>query len=297
MPQRMAGPGVPLPAPQLLFPGSLLGAPVTAPTFEVGLAAGQALIVPAGTWMASWPAVCMLQWLDGWCTGEWINFNAVYPINSSSTSGAAGVNSGIAAQGYEFFQSDGVNIRIANLSGSAWGATVSAAGTLYVQSTTTVTAGTGNSTWMPVVGGALGTFTVVTGGAGYSMPPIVLIAKPPSPGVPATALAAISAGAVTSITIQDPGAGYLTPPPVTIIPNPFDPNFLSGAITANAAATVALTGAGTLTAVLLQNFGQSLSAAPTLTVNGAGSAATVVTAPSTIIAPIFARVILMQMPG
>jgi hypothetical protein len=297
MPQRMAGPGVSLPAPQLLFPASLVGAPVTAPTYEVGLAAGQALIVPAGCWIASWPSTCMLQWLDGWVTGEWINFNAVYPINSSSTTGAAGVNAGVSAQGYEYFQSDGVNVRIANLTGSAFGATVSAAGTLYVQATTTVTAGTGNSTWMPVVGGALGTFTVTAGGAGYSMPPIVLIARPPSPGVPATAQAVLTAGVVTSITIQDAGAGYLTPPVVTIIPNQFDPNYLSGAITANATATVALTGAGTLTAVLLQNFGQSLAAAPTLTVNGAGSAATVVTAPSTFLAQAFARVILTQMPG
>jgi hypothetical protein len=48
--------------------------------------------------------------------------------------------------------------------------------------------------------------------------------------------------------------------------------------------TVALTGAGTITGLLLVSGGQLLTTAPTLTVNGVGSAATATTSPATVVA-------------
>jgi hypothetical protein len=238
----------------------------------------------------------MLQWYDGNVSGEWINFNAVNSIGGTTT-GSAGVNSGTTGTGFEFFISDGVNFRIANLSGAAWAALVTAAGSGYVQATTTATAGTGNSTWTPIVGGSLGTFTVGTAGSGYTIPPLVLLPAPPAPGVAATAYATLSTGTVSAITIDIAGAGYLTAPPVTIIPSPWDPAFLAGSIKP-AAATVALAGSGTVTAVLLNNFGQPLGAGPTITINGAGTSATVATVPASgsWVAAATARVFLQQMP-
>ena len=121
------------------------------------------------------------------------------------------------------------------------------------------------------------------GGKGYTIPPLVLIPDPPTPGVAATAVAVISGGTVTSITVVNPGAGYLVAPTPTLLPCQTDPAFLAGSIT-NATATLTLTGAGTLTAVLLGNFGGPLTSAPTLTVAGVGTTGTVTTIPATVVA-------------
>jgi hypothetical protein len=68
-----------------------------------------------------------------------------------------------------------------------------------------------------------------------------------------------------------------------IIPDSTDPAYLAGSIV-NATATVVLTGSGTLTGLLLKNFGQPLTTAPTLTVNGVGTSATATTNPATVVA-------------
>ncbi len=264
--QNIAGPGLPLPQPQFPYPVTEGVNAYRPPSNKFSLSPAQTFVIPAGSWVVqSTGTISSVQYNDP-IRQEWANY-----IGPGAVLNALVV-------------SDGVNWRVNNLSDSAYGGLVSAAGTLSVQSSTTVTAGTGNSTWQPIVGGALGTFTVVTAGAGYTEPPLVLIPPPPSPGIAATATAAISSGTVSSITIRTAGAGYLVAPPVTILPVQNDPAYLSGAITSNATATVALTGAGTITGLLLVNFGQLLTTAPTLTVNGAGSAATVTTNPATVVA-------------
>lgn len=260
--QLIAGPGLLLPPPQALYPANLFNSPFTAPCNQVSLGPGKTLTIPAGSWIVMWGAHTVPQWKDP-VSGEWKELAAA------------------AAGGSMNIQSDGFNYRIANVTDTAIGGIVTAAGTGYVQASTTVTAGTGNSTWQPIVGGALGTFTVVSGGSGYSMPPTVFIPAPPSPGVQATATATLSGGAVNAVTIAQAGAGYLVAPPVLLIPDPTDPGL--GSIV-NATATVALTGAGTVTALLLVNFGEPLTTAPTLTVNGVGSSATATTNPATVTA-------------
>lgn len=279
MPQILNGPGVGLPLPQQLYPAiALNSAPLTPPSNQFDLKPAATFVLPAGRWIVSTTAtVCALQWLNP-ITQQWTNLAA--PAAFAMT-----------------IKSDGFNWRVANLSDSAFGGIVTAAGTGYAQATTTVTAGTGNSTWQPIVGGALGTFTVTAGGAGYSMPPNVFIPYPPYPGIAATATAAIGGGAVTSITIDQAGAGYLTAPTVFIRPNQFDPNYMNGSITSGATATVALTGAGTVTGLLLVNFGQPLTSAPTLTVNGAGSGATATTNPSSVVAAATAIITVQQDVG
>jgi hypothetical protein len=264
--QNIAGAGQLLPFAQAPYPVGEGGAPYRPPTNKISLSPAQSMLIPAGGWIVSATgAISALQYLDPF-RQEWVNY--VGP-------GAAFV---------ENVYSDGVSWRVNNLSDSAYGALITAAGSGYVQASTTVTAGTGNSTWQPIIGGALGTFTVVAGGAGYSMPPLVFIPAPPYPGIPATATAALTTGAVSAITIRTAGAGYLTAPPITILPVQNDPALLAGTITSQATATVALTGAGTLTGLLLVNFGQLLTTAPTLTVNGVGASATATTNPATVVA-------------
>ncbi len=264
--QNIAGPGLPLPQPQFPYPVSEGVIAYRPPSNKFSLSPAQTFVIPAGSWVVqATGTISAIQYLDP-IRQEWHNY-----VGPGSAFNASVV-------------SDGVNWRVNNLSDSAYGGLVSAAGTSYVQGSTTVTAGTGNSTWTPIVGGALGAFTVTASGGGYTEPPLVLIPPPPVPGIPATAVAVISSGTVSSITLVTAGAGYLTAPPVTLLPVQNDPAYLSGAITTNAAATVALTGAGTITGLLLTNFGGPLTTAPTLTVNGAGSAATVTTNPATVVA-------------
>ena len=180
--------------------------------------------------------------------------------------------------------SDGFNFRVRQQGLVAVGGTVSAAGSGYVQATTTITPSLGNSTWMPIIGGKVGAITIDAGGSNYSKPPLVFFDAPPSPGVPAIGVAALTSGAVSGITLtaSSPiipsatagGAGYLVAPNIAIVPDPFDPNIN---IITPARATCVLTGAGTLTGVLLLNSGQtvgSLGSGYTLTVTGAGTAAT-----------------------
>lgn len=259
--QNIAGPGQLLPPPQALYPVSVYNSPYIAPSNQVELGPGQWMYVPAGDWIAGGGVSTTVQWLNP-TSMQWTNFFAI------GTAWAQEI------------KSDGFNFRIANLTDTAFGAIITTPGTGYVQASTSVTPGTGNSTWVPVVGGALGAFTIVNGGSGYTVPPLVFIPSPPAPGIPATATAALTAGVVSGITIRQAGAGYLTAPPVLLLPAPGDPS----TNIVNATATVALTGAGTITAVFLANFGAPLTTAPTLTVNGVGASAVVTTNPATVTA-------------
>ncbi len=61
--------------------------------------------------------------------------------------------------------------------------------------------------------------TITEPGSGYTSPPVVTIAPPPS-GRQATATATITDGAVTAITITDVGTGYTSAPEITLEPPP-----------------------------------------------------------------------------
>lgn len=256
MSQIIAGPGMTLPPPQQLFPRYLSNLPAyVAATNAVTLAAGQSQVVPAGEWLINLGRYSLLQWFDP-ITTTWRTFDA-------------------ARGNPRYVRSDGINIRVANLTGCPIAAVVTNGGSSYVQSSTTVTVSAGNSTWQPVVGGSITTISVSSVGVGYGMAPLVYIAAPPSPGVQATALATISSGTITSISLTNVGAGYTSVPSIAIVPNPYDPNLASGSITTAATAVVTSIGgnAGKVVAVLCTNSGIAISALPTLTIAGAGSSA------------------------
>ncbi len=264
MPSLLGGPGIPLPPNGNLFPAQLFNAPPSFNTNVFNLPTGGTVPIPAGTWLVFFTtAYSQLQWYDAVST-QW--------LPASGPQVGSGITRGSVVQ------SDGFNHRVANITGSAIAGTVTVAGTNYVQATTTITPSAGNSSWMPLVGGAVGAITVDVAGSNYSKVPIVLIDAPASPGLQATAQATLSTGTVSAITVSgfSAGAGYLTAPRVQIVPDPFDPNLN---LIQPASAHCVLTGAGTLTAVLLQNFGTSQASGITLTVNGAGASATAATVP------------------
>ena len=264
MPQPLSGPGLGLPLPQYLYPTELFQAPYDFSSNRLALAPGDAIPLPAGDWYVGGGSYCVAQYNDP-VTGTWA---------FSSTAGWS--------DGPRFIKSDGFNTRIANLTGCPVGAVVTGAGTNYVQSSTTVTASAGNSTWSPIIGGALSLTTINNAGAGYGVAPLVLIPAPAGPssnpngvgGIAASAYATITNGTVSAISFTNVGAGYQSAPTVVVLPNPTDPNINSG-ITA-ATVTLGLTGAGTFTGVLCTNNGAPLAsvAGLTLTAAGAGAGAT-----------------------
>lgn len=276
MSQGLGGPGILLPYPQTYYPSELQGASQDPSDNRQTLAPGQTFAVPAGNFLIGLGGYLILQFLDP-VTGVW-----------AMGSGAA------FNRGFNYVKSDGYNVRVANLTGCVIAASITNAGSGYVQSTTTVVAsgagfqtGVALPTFAPIVGGQLGvsgTFTlaVPTAGAGYGIAPIIMIPPPPPAannpngvgGIPATAYAVLGAsGSITAISLTNPGAGYPSAPAVTVVPSPFDPN-LSAGITA-ASVSFSLTGSGSIVGVLCTNNGGPLItgslANVTLTVAGAGT--------------------------
>lgn len=252
----LSGPGVGLPYPQPLYPSTLWNGQSWIGSNEQTLAPGQEIPLARGRWMVWLGPYAVLQMLD--------------PVTQMWRITATSMPSPLLVD------SDGFNFRVANLTGCAVGAIVTAKGSGYAQATTTAMPASGNSEWQPIIGGAIGTsVSISAAGAGYGVAPLVLIPPPPPPGVQATAVAVISSGSVSSITVRNQGAGYVTAPSLTIVPNPTDPNYLAGTITSNATAVASLdsTATGALTAVLLTNNGAPFAAVPSLTIAGAGTSA------------------------
>jgi hypothetical protein len=251
---QLAGPGQGLPFPQSLYPVNLLNGELVSASNYQTLAPGQALPVPRGTWAIDVGGYAFVQYADP-VTGTWRNFSS-------------------ARKGLTVVVSDGFNYRVANLTGCAVSAVVTNGGSSYAQSTTTVTAASGNSTWQAIVGGRVSTtVSISNAGSGYGVTPLVFIPAPPNPGVPATAIAVMASGTISSITVINQGAGYQTAPAISIYPNPTDPSYLAGSAITTATAVATLTGASQVSAVLCTNNGAPLTSIPALTISSSGSGA------------------------
>lgn len=249
---RISGPGVGLQIPQNLYPTELFNAPYDYATNKVSLSPGDTLTLPAGELLVNPGNVCVLQFLDP-ITNIWTNI--------------------VAERGQpSYIRSDGFTTRVANLTGCPIGAVVTGGGSGYLQANTSVTASAGGSTWQPIVGGQASVISMGAVGANYGIPPEVFIPCPPQPGIPATAIANISAGTVSGVTLTNVGAGYLSVPSAVILPSPNDPNYSS---ISQASVVLGLTGAGAITGVLCTNNGGPVATAPTLSAGGAGTGATI----------------------
>lgn len=270
----IGGAGVGLPSPQALYPVQINGSPQVSATNRISLPPGGSVLVPAGTWNIVLGTYSMLQFLDP-VTNTWVSAGTADP-NSDATS----------------CSSDGTNYRLYNPLGFVIAANIGSGGTGYT-SAPTVAASIGGATFQAVVGGSVGQLNITTvlssaglltvaggSGAGYSVPPIINIAAPPAPGVPATAVCTISGGQIATFTIVNPGAGYTGAPLVTVIPQPLDQNQVNGVAGYRpAGVTAALSGVGQITAVFVTNPGNNpLTVAPALTVSGGGGSGATLTA-------------------
>jgi hypothetical protein len=229
----------------------------------ISLASGQTWIIsPAGWYSIKAGKYTAVQQYDP-ITGIWRS------IGGGSTS---------APQ--EYFYSDGVNYRLANQMGCTVGAYVTTAGASYT-SPPTVTASGGSPIFKAIIGGAVNTtVTVTNGGSNYTYPPAVFFSAPPPGGVQATGHCTISANAVATVVVDDQGAGYASAPTITFLNDPREG--LNGVTAGSGAAAITtLTGAGTVTAVLVLDHGAPLTgqtAVPTLTFSGGGGTSAAATA-------------------
>ncbi len=216
------------------------------------LQAGAARLIPSGTWNLSLGPYSCLQEFDP-VQGQWVT---------------CGGESSVLHQ----VNSDGNNYRAVNQQGCVVGASVTN-GTSGLTTAPTFTLSAGGATGTCILGGAVSTTVSVTNaGAGYNYPPLIFLDTPPAGGgLQATGYATLSAGTLSTITIDNQGAGYTNVPNIYIIPDPRDTG-----PTTPASAVATLTGSGTVTGILITNYGTPLTTIPTFTFSVGTLAATVI---------------------
>lgn len=225
------------------------------PTQAFDLQPGLARIIPAGTWN--------LQ-LDGYST-----FQEYDPVQGQW------VSNGGESSVLHYVNSDGVNYRAINQQGCIVGANVTTAGSGYTTaSPPTVTfTGSASAAATAIIGGAVSTsVTVTNGGSGYLWAPLVFLDAPlQGAGYQATATCTIASGAVSTVTINNQGAGYTSVPNLYFINDPRD------TVGVGAQAVATLTGAGTVTQLIITNQGTpATTGLPTIAFSSGSAAASVI---------------------
>lgn len=174
-----------------------------------------------------------------------------------------------------YLTSDGKNYRVVNQTGCVVGAYLTNAGTGYTSAPAVTVPASSGATLFPVVSASVHmvntTVTVNSSGTNYTYAPMVMFDAPGINGLQATGHATLSAG-VISIVVDNQGGGY------TFTPNVYLINDSRDTTGAGAIATATLTGAGTIAAVLVRNFGLPVSAVPTVTFTGGGGTGAAATA-------------------
>lgn len=225
------------------------------PSIAFDLQPGLARIIPAGTWMLdSGPYTCIQEYDP--VQGQW------------QSPGGDGF-----AAGPQYVNSDGFNYRAVNLCGCIVGANVTTAGSAYVPATPPTVSFTNaaSAAATAIIGGAVSTtVTVTNGGTSYTWAPLVFLDSPPiGAGYQATATCTITSAAVATVTINNQGAGYANVPNIYFINDPRD---TTGS---GASAVATLTGAGTVTQLIITNQGTpNTTLFPTIAFSSGSAAAT-----------------------
>lgn len=225
------------------------------PSIAFDLQPGLTRIIPAGTWTID--------------TGPYTCIQEYDPVQAQWQS--PGGDTGGYSGGPQYINSDGVNYRVANLSGCIVGANVTTAGSGYTTATPPTVSFTGSASAAAtaIVGGAVSTsVTVTNGGTNYTWNPAVFLDSPPTgAGYQATATSTIASSAVSTVTINNQGAGYVSVPNIYFINDPRD---TTGA---GATAVATLTGSGTVTQLIITNYGTPATTALPAIAFSSGSAA------------------------
>ena len=258
---------------------------------RIELASGGLFYFPPGEWLVSNDTHTVIEFF-GPVTQSW---QTLYPV---STGG--------------YLSADGYNYRARNIFGSASLTTISNAGAATATNgigsaingvsaavAASDTTGYPTITLQTIVGGTVAAPTITQAGSGFLVPPLIVIDPPPPGGIQATAYAVLTAGgALSAVTIDNAGAGYAASPNFWIIPQPA--TYQGGTILGNAAGalpapglvypgnavagnqntsatgaqltSIALTGSGTLTGLVIVNPGGGYTtSSPSVTFTGGGA--------------------------
>jgi hypothetical protein len=257
---------------------------------------------PAGEWLVQTGTSCAIQWWDP--IGQtWRNqVSASNIADYFSTDGAnyrmVNLTGNILSAPITAAGSTGTN----GIGFAQTGAAIafSAPGSGGVQATGYV-----------IVGGSVAAPTVTQAGSGFVVPPLIVIDPPPPGGIQATASAVMTAftgagtAGIASITMANVGAGYLVSPNFYVIPQMgyygggpsggvaaaqaapppglvFPANAVPGNQNTSSVGTqltgIALTGSGTVTGLVMINYGSVYTGTPTATITGVGAATTTLAA-------------------
>ena len=262
----------------------------------VSLASGAVWYPPSGTYLITTGSQTVVQWWDQ-TNAIWRQYSGPETLAQISTDGTnyrLVNNSGTCVGGnITNAGSGGVNGIGPNQTGSTVTFAAPAAG-----------GAPATAQGYAVVGGSVPAPTITQGGSGFLVPPTVVCDPPPIGGVQATFTTAISAaGVLTGVTQATAGAGYTSIPQFYIIPqpqfyqgsirfpgdtpqttpapglinpanawqgSPYQANLVSG--TTGALLTgVALTGSGTLTAIVMTAFGTGYAGNSQATISFGGT--------------------------
>jgi hypothetical protein len=267
----------------------------------IALPSGGTWYPPSGEWLLQTPANVCIQWWDP-IAQAWRN--AVSASNTGDYFSTDGTNirmlnlTGIVTVASFTAGSTGVNGIGFAQTGAA--VTFSAPGTNGVQATGYV-----------IVGGTVAAPTITQAGSGFLVPPVLVCDPPPPGGIQATATATLAGtpgatgSGIGAVTIANAGAGYLvtpnwyvipqmayygggpsggvaaaaaTPPPGLVFPTNAAPGNQNTSAVGVQLTSIALTGSGTLTGVVVINAGSLYTGTPTGTITGVGAATVTISA-------------------
>lgn len=224
---------------------------------------GQVFVIPGGTWLCSPGRYTLIQWFDT-NSQRWRNYTN-QPGQSS------------------IVDSDGTNMRLANLTGCPIGALITNVGNGNVTNgyqSITVTPSAGNSTWGTLHGGSVNANCNVVAGGNYSLPPILMWSPAANQTVPFVAPqfnCTMSGNAIAAVSVLDQGAGLTGVGTITVVQQLGDTNPGGGSVIV---AGNNLTNNGNMTSLWPLTPGQNgnigLRAIPTLTFSTPSSAAATV---------------------
>ena len=279
-----------------------IGGPFTfnpAHAFPVSLGGGQYFYPPPGNWLMTLGAQTCLQWWDP-IQYSWRNLaqpNAeTFAIQTDGYNWRLINMSGVVA-----------GASITNVgSGGVNGIGPTQTGTVAAFAAPGGNGQTADG--YVIIGGSLPALAIANAGSGYVVPPLILIDPPPIGGIQATAVSTITAaGLLATATLVNVGAGYTSLPNVYVVPQfldypgvpeepytlpatgPIQPNFppgqfqlmppqafmqgltpafpITGGALVNFGAGV-LGGSGTLTGLVVGNYGSLYATAPAITFAG-----------------------------
>lgn len=266
-------------------------------SFSVVLSGGEYIYPPAGNYLMTLGAQTCLQWWDP----------VAYMWRNVAQPNAEAFQISVDGYNWRLVNASGI-VAAAAITNAGSGGTNGIGPTQTGSTVTFAAGASqpgGTATGYAIVGGSLPALNVAQAGSGFVVPPLILIDPPPQGGIQATATCTLTAGgAISTATLTNVGAGYTSLPNVYVVPQflnypglpttpalgtaqPYVPpgqiaNMPPGPWTAQgqnpafpstAGALInfgagVLGGSGTLTGLVVTNYGFGYTAVPAITFGG-----------------------------